>query len=473
MTRRTILLPLLLTALFLLAGASAAHAQGGDHRAGLVIRYADGSVQTQCVAFSEPSITGEELLQRSGLAVTLDYNAGLGGAVCSINNQGCAYPIKDCFCKCTGIQCEYWAYYHRTAAGWQYASSGASSFLVNDGALEGWSWGAGNFSSGVEPPVVAFNEVCAPPATATPTATATATPTATATSTPSATVGPPQDQTPPQVVFEANTMEVSPGACTLLRWWVTGATELTLDGALVSAQDQRQVCPPATQRFILAATNSVGQTVRELTVTIAANPTAQASVQPGSTATHTPTASASNTPSATPGRAVVLAPTIVPTLPVATVAVAPTSLAQPPAATPEPPLPGLAGIAVAHAQEITPAAASSSTANHGVSSEITSLLAAPATSTPRPRRQLGADGRPTPTPILLAYAPPADASGTRSDARTQSLGGDSTASTFEAPSRDFSLALLPGYAAYLLTLASLVGAGVWVVRRKSSALRKS
>ena len=152
MTRRTILLPLLLTALFLLAGASAAHAQGGDHRAGLVIRYADGSVQTQCVAFSEPSITGEELLQRSGLAVTLDYNAGLGGAVCSINNQGCAYPIKDCFCKCTGIQCEYWAYYHRTAAGWQYASSGASSFPVNDGALEGWSWGAGNFSSGVEPP---------------------------------------------------------------------------------------------------------------------------------------------------------------------------------------------------------------------------------------------------------------------------------------------------------------------------------
>ena len=312
------------------------------------------------MAFSEPSITGEELLQRSGLAVTLDYNAGLGGAVCSINNQGCAYPIKDCFCKCTGIQCEYWAYYHRTAAGWQYASSGASSFLVNDGALEGWSWGAGNFSSGVEPPVVAFNEVCAPPATATPTATATATPTATPSATATATVRPPQDQTPPQVVFEANTMEVSPGACTLLRWWVTGATELTLNGALVSAQDQRQVCPPATQRFTLAATNAAGQTVRELTVTIAANPTAQASVQPGSTATHTPTASAANTPSATPGRAVVLAPTIVPTLPVATVAVAPTPLAQPPAATPEPPRLGLAGIAVAHAQEIAPTAAPNS-----------------------------------------------------------------------------------------------------------------
>ena len=406
MTRRTILLPLLLTALFLLAGASAAHAQGGDHRAGLVIRYADGSVQTQCVAFSEPSITGEELLQRSGLAVTLDYNAGLGGAVCSINNQGCAYPIKDCFCKCTGIQCEYWAYYHRTAAGWQYASSGASSFPVNDGALEGWSWGAGNFSSGVEPPAVAFDEVCAPPATATPTATATATPTATPSATATATVRPPQDQTPPQVVFETDTTEVPPGACTLLRWSVTGATELTLNGALVSAQDQRQVCPPATQRFILAATNTAGQTVRELTVTIAANPTAQASAQPGSTATHTPTASAANTPSATPGRAVVLAPTIVPTLPVATVAVAPTSLAQPPAATPEPPRLGLAGIAVAHAQEITPAAASSSTANQGVSTETHVAAGGPghidAATAPAARRRRPPDAHADPARLCAA-----------------------------------------------------------------------
>ena len=243
MTRRTILFPLLLTALFLLVGASGAHAQDGDHRAGLVIRYADGSVQTQCVAFSEPSITGEELLQRSGLAVTLDYNAGLGGAVCSINNQGCAYPIKDCFCKCTGIQCEYWAYYHRTAVGWQYASSGASSFLVNDGALEGWSWGAGNWSSGVEPPIVAFSEVCAPPATATPTATVTATPTGTATATPTATVQPLQDQTPPQVTFEAQPPELTPGACATLRWWVSDATQLTLDGTPVNAQEQRQILP--------------------------------------------------------------------------------------------------------------------------------------------------------------------------------------------------------------------------------------
>ena len=273
------------------------------------MRFADNSVETRCVAFSEPSITGAELLTRSGLQI---IGSG-GGAVCSIAGAGCAFPTQDCFCRCQGLTCEYWAYYH-WVGGWQYSQVGAGGYTVTDGAVEGWSWGAGNFSSGVEPPVVAFDEVCAPPATATPTATATATPTATAT----ATVRPPQDQTPPQVVFETDAPEVPPGACTLLRWSVTGATESTLNGALVSAQDQRQVCPPATQRFILAATNAAGQTVRELTVTIATNPTAQASAQPGSTATHTPTASAANTPSATPGRAVVLAPTIVPTLPVAT-----------------------------------------------------------------------------------------------------------------------------------------------------------
>ena len=78
MTRRTLLLPLLLAALCILAGAFAARAQGGEHRAGLVIRYADGSVQTQCVSFSESSITGEDLLQRAGLAVTLNFNIGQG-----------------------------------------------------------------------------------------------------------------------------------------------------------------------------------------------------------------------------------------------------------------------------------------------------------------------------------------------------------------------------------------------------------
>jgi hypothetical protein len=306
--RTTLLLPLLLTALCLLAGASVARAQGGDHRAGLVIRYADGGVQTQCVLFSEPSITGAELLTRSGLQVTMDYS-GMGGAVCSIAGKGCAFPTQDCFCRCEGLTCEYWAYYHWTD-GWQYSQLGAGGYTVIDGALEGWSWGAGNFSSGVEPPLLTFADVCPALGTTTSTAAGPTTPTATPTSITAATQ---DDAAPPQVTFEAQ-------------------------------------------------------------ATVSDNSSVQASTQPGSTAPHASTNRALPTP--------------------------------------------------------------------------------------------------TPTPILLAYVGPAASSG-RSDARPPSLDGDFASNNAEKPSRNFSLGLLPGYAAYLLTLASLVGAGVWVVQRKASALRKS
>jgi hypothetical protein len=471
MTRRTLTLTLLLAALCILTGASAARAQDGDHRAALVIRFGDGSVQTKCVSFSESSITGEELLQRSGLPIIVNHNLGSGAAVCSIAGAGCAFPKQDCFCHCQGLTCEYWAYYHRTDSGWQYASTGASSFLVNDGALEGWSWGPGNWASGTEPPARTFAEVCSAPATATPTVTATAT--ATATATPSAAVPPQDDTAPPQVVFEANAAELVPGTCTVLSWIVSDANQVTLDGALVSAQGQRQICPPATQHFILVAANSAGQTVRELTVTLPEDSQVLAPIQPGSTPTRTPTRGAEVTPSVTPSRVATQASTVAPGLPTATIALAPVSGAQQPSSTPKPPRQELAGIAVAHAQEITPVATPIVPASHRLSSESVAQLVALPTSTPRPRRQLGADGRSTPTPILLAYAQPADSSGSRPNTRTQGLGGDFAANNSEAPNRSFSLTLLPGYAAYLLTLAGLVGAGVWVMRRKSDALRNS
>jgi hypothetical protein len=149
--------------LFLLAALASpwvtlAGAQEGDSRAALVIRYEDGSVETKCVAFSSPAITGEELLQRSGLTVIMDYNALTGGAVCSINSLGCS--VQDCFCRCQGADCQYWAYYHWADGGWQYSQMGASGYQVKNGSLEGWSWGPGNFSSGTEPPAIKFEEIC-------------------------------------------------------------------------------------------------------------------------------------------------------------------------------------------------------------------------------------------------------------------------------------------------------------------------
>ena len=146
----------------LLAGSlpGTAEAQGGDHRAGLVVRFGDGKVETRCVHFSEPDITGEQLMERSGLQVIINYNGSFGGTVCSVNGEGCRYPSEDCFCRCLGAQCEYWAYYRWVDGAWEYSQVGATGIKVVDGDLQGWSWGPGNFQSGTEPPLVSFAEVC-------------------------------------------------------------------------------------------------------------------------------------------------------------------------------------------------------------------------------------------------------------------------------------------------------------------------
>ncbi|MCX7706386.1 MAG: hypothetical protein N2204_00060 [Anaerolineae bacterium] len=144
-----------------------AAADTGPNRAALVVRFSDGRVETRCVSFEPAAISGLELLERSGLRTIVDYNSGLGGAVCSISNEGCAFPREDCFCRCQGATCEYWAYYHGQDGRWLYSEVGASSYQVTDGAVEGWSWGKGNFSSGTEPPFYPFEEVCpASPTTA-------------------------------------------------------------------------------------------------------------------------------------------------------------------------------------------------------------------------------------------------------------------------------------------------------------------
>jgi hypothetical protein len=143
-----------------------AAAQAGPGRAALVVRFADGAVETRCVSFAEPTISGADLLARSGLPLIVDSNSGLGGAVCSIKGQGCAFPGQDCFCQCQGRTCEYWAYYHLKDGRWVYSDVGAGNYQVADGAVEGWSWGKGNFTSGTEPPAARFADICTAPVAA-------------------------------------------------------------------------------------------------------------------------------------------------------------------------------------------------------------------------------------------------------------------------------------------------------------------
>lgn len=162
-TRSTLLTVVLAAAVWL---APAAQAQEGPQRAALVVRFADGTVETRCVSFAGPAISGADLLARADLPVIVSVNSGLGGAVCSIKGQGCAFPSQDCFCQCQGRACEYWAYYHLSDGRWVYSDVGAGNYQVTDGAVEGWSWGKGNFTSGTEPPAARFADICAAPVAA-------------------------------------------------------------------------------------------------------------------------------------------------------------------------------------------------------------------------------------------------------------------------------------------------------------------
>jgi hypothetical protein len=156
MGRRALLLLFALVALSVVAGAPAAAED--DNRVAVVVAYGDGQTAARCIAFSEPQISGLEALNRSGLAVENEVQAG-GAAVCRIDGVGCA--VDDCFCACRGgDECRYWSYWQLRDGAWRYAVAGAGQSRVVDGAVEGWVWGAGSVTEAPPPPVVSFDEIC-------------------------------------------------------------------------------------------------------------------------------------------------------------------------------------------------------------------------------------------------------------------------------------------------------------------------
>jgi hypothetical protein len=119
------------------------------NRAGLVVQTGEGQVKTACVRFTEDSLTGYDLLVRSGLLVNSLTDPSLGTAVCGIEETGC--PVDDCFCAMP----DYWAYWQVGPTGWAYAATGAGQSVVTNGSVDGWSWG-----EGIAPPVYSFQDIC-------------------------------------------------------------------------------------------------------------------------------------------------------------------------------------------------------------------------------------------------------------------------------------------------------------------------
>ncbi len=207
-------------------------AQTQPNRAAVVARFADGQNLVKCVTFPEDSITGEELLRRTGWSIVIDAETDKGSAICKVNDVGCG--VDDCFCRCRGgAQCEYWSYWHRVNNEWEYADSGAGSYNVSDGALEGWSWGPGNWVTGTEPPDFTFQQICN-----------TNTNPIVRDNTPE-----PDTDQPPDGDFDADEILVESGACTILSWVIFDATSVTLDGVEVVAAGSARGVPADDAAF--------------------------------------------------------------------------------------------------------------------------------------------------------------------------------------------------------------------------------
>jgi len=148
---RRLVAALLILCLAALAGILPAAAQR-PNGAGVVIRFGDGSVIYAYVQFEEETISSEELLYRSGLAVTIAPYSGLGAGVCSIDGEGC--PSDNCFCQSYTTPAYFWHFYANDG-GWRELLQGASSRSVGDGDVDGWSWTAGD--SGL--PAITIDEI--------------------------------------------------------------------------------------------------------------------------------------------------------------------------------------------------------------------------------------------------------------------------------------------------------------------------
>ena len=147
--------------------AGPARAGQAENRAGLVVQFSESDVRTFCLAFEGESISGLDLLLRSGLDLKVEAFGAMGAQVCKIDATGCDYPGEPCVCQSYGPDGVYWSYHHLRDGTWRTSIVGASSYTVRPGDVEGWVW-----SDGASPAqTYSFEQICPAAAPTVPTAT--------------------------------------------------------------------------------------------------------------------------------------------------------------------------------------------------------------------------------------------------------------------------------------------------------------
>jgi hypothetical protein len=110
--------------------------------AGLIVDYGGGRVSYALVPFTENTVSGFDLLDRSGLSLLAVEFGGLGQGVCAIEGTGC--DIAACrarVCQSGDPNSPFWQYAQRRQDGeWAWSPLGASSSTVADGDIDIWAW---------------------------------------------------------------------------------------------------------------------------------------------------------------------------------------------------------------------------------------------------------------------------------------------------------------------------------------------
>ena len=226
------------------------------NQAVIIVDYGDGRVDNRCISFSESSITGVDLIMRSGIEVQLGAGS-IGTQVCKIGEVGCDVTRQPCFCQCLGAECRYWTYFQWRNGAWMYSPVGAALRQIGDGDADAWVWGDGKRGPSISPQGICQGQqeaaIATIPAPATDTPMPTALPatdtplpavTATAATAPTATVESTQQNAPtatPTTTLTDTPLAVSP----------TGASAVPLPSAttatVVGIQSSVPMVTPAAR----------------------------------------------------------------------------------------------------------------------------------------------------------------------------------------------------------------------------------
>jgi hypothetical protein len=157
MSRRFVLLMLIVLVLCtLLAGTALAQAPT-TKQVGLVIAFPDGTEHLEIVTVPATRTTFD-VLQKAKITLA-SADSGFGPGVCGINSVGC--PATNCFCDAA----HYWAYFNLDGATstWVASSLGVGSVVPTNGAVVGFAWSGfdQNYNPTVQPSFYTFAQIAA------------------------------------------------------------------------------------------------------------------------------------------------------------------------------------------------------------------------------------------------------------------------------------------------------------------------